>query len=375
MKIGIDGRQLVQKRTGVGNYVYEIIKEINSIDNDANEYVIYSNKQIFIDFKLKNNWRIVVDNHKVGTMWLYYKLPKLLKKDNIDVFWGNQHFLPKRNKYTKNIYFISTIHDIAIFKIGKVGSYYNTILQKILLKKSCNASNKIIAISESTKKDLIDIFNINQNKIEVVYNGYTPNIKNDLSEEIEKEINDKYLKGKDFIFFLSTIEPRKNIITLIEAFDLLKREYPDYKLILSGGLGWKYNKILHTIDVSPNKEDIIMTGYITKEEKKYFYKYAKCFAFPSLYEGFGLPILEALSEEQVVVCSNNSSLPEVGGDAVIYYNDTTNSYNLCAALKKAIELDDNAREKMVLLGHKQVEKFSWQKCALETYNILIGGDK
>ncbi len=313
MIIGIDARGLDGKKAGIPVYIENIIKEINKKDT-KNKYILYSNREINLDVKLNENIVVKQNMGGLGSILIYFKLPKILKEDKVDVFFGTQHCLPRRNKYTKNIKFVLTIHDLAIKKLKTVGSFKNTIIQTIFAGRSIKNADKIIAISNATKNDIIELYNADKDKISIIYNGtnfdeHTIN----LTEEKKSEIRKKFkIENSKFIFFLSTIEPRKNIETLIKAFDYIKeKEKIDLKLILAGGLGWKYENILKQYESSKFKDDIIMPGYISKEEKEYLYKNAECFVYPSLYEGFGLPILEAMSNKQVVITANNSSLPEV----------------------------------------------------------------
>ena len=190
--------------------------------------------------------------------------------------------------------------------------------------------------------------------------------------EKEQEILNKFnVLDKNYIFFVSTIEPRKNIVTLIKAFeDIKEKEKDTLKLILSGGLGWKYKDVLTCISKSKYKDDILLTGYISKEEKNCLYKNNRCFVYPSLYEGFGLPILEAMSNHSVVVTSNVSSIPEVGGDVAIYYNNVKDYKELSETILKAIKMSEKEKEEIINRGLEQVKKFTWEKCAKETLQIL-----
>lgn len=363
MRIGIDVRALTEKRAGIGTYVYEIIKNLNEIDRE-NEYYLYSNKKIVIDFKLNDNFKLCEKNCGKGTLFILFKIYKYLKQDKIDVFWGTNCCVPMKKGKTK---YVLTIHDLALIKMSDVGTLKNVIIQKILMKKSVKKADKIISISESTKNDIVDILHTNKDKIEVVYPGGKKVNDYNLTEKQEEEIEKKYnLKKHKFLFFLSTIEPRKNIDTLIKAFEIIKnQENSDLRLILAGGLGWKYENTLKLIEESKYKDDIILTGYITEEEKKYFFDNAICFVYPSLYEGFGIPVLEALSLKQIVVTTNVSSIPEVGGDAAFYYDNVLDYNNLANTIQKVIKLTDEERNTYISKGIEQANKFSWKKCAEE----------
>ncbi len=371
LTIGIDARGLNGNKAGIPTYIEEIVK---NTPNKGNKYILYSNKKIKIDAKLKENI-IIKDNlfpKMVGTLWLYFMLPRKLEKDEVDVFWGTQHSLPERNEYTKNIKFVLTIHDLAIAKLKTVGSFGNTIIQKVFVKRSLKNADDIISISNATKNDIVDIYKIQEEKIKVVYNGTSINSEYNLQKKDEKEIKEKLsINDSPYILFLGTIEPRKNVETLISAFDYIKeKEKTNLKLVLAGGFGWKYAKVLKLFEASKYKEDIIMPGYISKEEKEYLYKNAKCFVYPSLYEGFGLPILEAMVNGVIVVTSNNSSIPEVAENAAIYYENVLNHEELGTKILEAINLKEEEKQERINKGLEQTKKFSWEKCAKEMLEIL-----
>ena len=372
--IGIDARGLNNKKTGIATYIEEVVKKINCEKDLNTKFILYSNRDINIDLKLSDN--IIIKNYKkpAGTLWVYFCLPKILKEDKVDVFWGTQHLLPKRNRFTKNIKYILTVHDLAIHKLGNIGEWKNTLIQRLFLKTSCKHADEIMADSKATKDDIIEIFKIDDKKIKVVYLGTNFNNDYKLSNELEAEILKKFnVVNKNYLFFVSTIEPRKNIVTLIKAFESLKekKENKTLKLILAGGLGWKYQDVIDAIENSKFKEDINLAGYISKEEKECLFKNAKCFVYPSLYEGFGLPILEAMSKEAIVVTSNISSIPEVAEKAAIYFDNVYDSNELSEKIEKAMFMNEEERNKYIDLGKKQVSKFTWEKCTKEIMSLLM----
>ena len=281
---------------------------------------------------------------------------------------GYTTLLTKKNKYTESIKYVLTIHDIAIKKFKNVGSFYNTIIQKLILKKSCENANRIIAVSKSTKQDLIDILGIDKNKIQVIYEGIDQkDNESAFDQKRENEIIEKYgLEKNKYIFFLSTIEPRKNLITAVKAFDLLKEKTENLKFVISGGKGWKCKETLDKIHNSKFKEDIILTGYISNEEKEVFFKNTVAFIYPSLYEGFGIPVLEAMKNGAIVITSNNSSLPEVGGKSAFYLNNEIGEIELSKLIDKCLNLSNEEKKKRIEEGYQNVKKFTWEECAKET---------
>ena len=222
LNIGIDARGLDVNKTGITTYIEETVKRIVEQDKN-NKYILYSSREIKIDIKENDNIILKNCNKKKGTLWLYFDLPKMLKEDNIDVFWGTQHLLPRRNKYTKGIKYILTVHDLAIHKLKTVGEWKNTIIQKLFLERSCKSADLIMADSKSTKDDITEIFKIKPEKIEVVYLGTNFSNGYNVQEKKEKEILKKFnVEDKNYLMFVSTIEPRKNIVTLVKSFNELK---------------------------------------------------------------------------------------------------------------------------------------------------------
>lgn len=376
--IGIDARGLDGNRTGITTYIEEVIKKLNEIKNDNNTYILYSTRKIDLNFELKDNFIIKDNNLKLGTLRVYFEYPKMLQEDGVDVFWGTQHLLPMRNYYSKDIKLILTVHDLAIHKLKTVGSFKNTIIQRLFLKTSSKNADLIMADSKSTKNDLIDLFKIEENKIEVVYLGTNFDTEYSLSKSNESKILKKFnVQDKNYLFFISTIEPRKNIPTLIKAFETYRDNNikDNLKLILAGGLGWKYEEVLNLIENSKYKKDIQLPGYISKDEKKCLFHNTKCFVYPSLYEGFGLPILEAMSNNALVITSNISSIPEVGKDAATYINNVLDYNELASVIQKTLNLSINEKNKLISKGNKIVKEFTWEKCTKEIVYILTGSDK
>lgn len=373
MNIGIDVSLFKkgEKQTGIGVYTYEIIKILNKIDQD-NRYFLFSNTEIDLDIPLNKNWEIVIDKFKGRTLWINLRLNYLTKKHKIDVLWATNHVLPLIK--SQNVKSIVTIHDLASFKFKNVGSDKIKIAQKLFVRRSCNLADGIIAISASTKKDIIEIFNLNENKIKLVYNGgLSTGIGKPKTKDyfLVNEIRNKFNILGDYLLYLGTIEPRKNISTLIGAFNKYKEVTgSNAKLVLAGGLGWNFNDVLEMIESSVYKEDIIQTGYISNEEKYCLYSDCKAFVYPSIYEGFGIPILEAMSYEVPIITTNVSSLPEVGGDAVFYLQNVSDTLELSELLQKVESLNPEELLQIFEKEKNQLAKFTWEKCAAETLKVI-----
>ena len=371
--IGIDARGLDANRAGIATYIEKNLEQFSDCKKKNIKFILYSTKKINLNFTAEDNFEIKeCSKYKIGTIFVRYFLPRILYNDKVDVFWGTQHVLPRRNENTDNIKYVLTVHDLAIHKLGNVGNRKNTIIQRMYLKKSCKSADSIIAISKSTKNDIIELFKIKEEKINVIYLGTNLSSKYDLSEKDEKKILKKFnVENKEYLFFVSTIEPRKNIVTLVKAFEVLKGQNKELKLILAGGLGWKYENIVSAINESKYKDDINLTGYVSKDEKDCLMHNCKCLVYPSLYEGFGLPVLEGMAHETIVVTSNNSSLPEVGGDIVFYYNNVSDYNELASVIQKVLEMNDKDKKVIIKKGLSHIKNFSWEKCAKEILNLLL----
>lgn len=368
MRIGIDARPLtVQNFTGIPNYVYQICKQWME-NHPEHEYYLMSRRPIcFTKEELPDNWHIVDEPWIIdkGKFWFLFKLPALIKQYELDVFWGPNYSLPRKVKGTK--YYLS-IMDMAIFKFRHVGQFKNTMQIKLFLKSNIKKAERIIAISESTKRDVAEIMNVNPERIVVTY----------IAGDSRKSTCDGMVRTEiaeldNFFLFVGTIEPRKNIKTIIDGFEKYCERTKDFhtKLVLAGGKGWNCSDIYTKAQRSIFSDRIIMPGYITDAEKKLLYKKAIAFIYPSLYEGFGMPILEAFYYGTPVITANNSSLPEVGGTAA-FYIETLDCGQLA---KKMIEVKDIDKEMIQQKMKCQIKNFSWEKCANQTLGILTEVNK
>lgn len=367
MKIGLDARPLVDSNpSGIGVYLIQNLKYIAKNDKN-NQYYLYSNGKIFPHFHYPPNFHIRELRGKIGTLWVCYHLKKLLVEDNIDVFWGTQHILPLN---VPKIRKVLTVHDLALLVNPKWGSYKNALMQNIFAKKSCKIANHIIADSQSTKKDLMQLLNCPVDKISVIYPGGAAEKKE--LQHFETQIKKDTLKN-NFFLYIGTLEPRKNLLTVITAFEILVKNVENgehMNLILAGSVGWKSKSLMQKIANSPCKAQIILPGYISESEKEVFLRNAHAFVFPSYYEGFGIPILEALSYGTPVITSHISSLPEVGGKAAFYLNQVENANELAKLMQQCLSLTVEQKEQVAQAGMKQNKMFSWGKCAEETTKVL-----
>lgn len=241
------------------------------------------------------------------------------------------------------------------------------------IKKSCKWASKIISVSENTKKDLIDLYNISEDKkIEVINNGYDSDFGSRyLRENGYFNIPSTKLEVKEvkYFLFIGRIEERKNVVNIIKAFNEVKKNYKLlHKLVLVGGSGYGFENVEKEIGESDFRKDIILTGYVSDKEKWRLLKDADIFLYPTLYEGFGIPILEAQSASVPVVAGKNSSISEVAQSSA-YLVSAENSLDIAGAIWRIIN-DKNMRVGIIEKGHKNTKRFSWKDCAAKIKNVI-----
>lgn len=368
MNIGIDAKVLAKRRTGIGIYVEQIVKYFSLLDTE-DEFYLFTNQNFTLNFDLGKNFHQVVVHPKLKSLGIIFCLDEYLKKYKIDVFWGTEHIVP----WTNVCKTVVTIHDLAVLMNPELGTRKNAIIQKLFTIPSCRRADKIIAISNSTKRDVIKLSSINEDKVEVIYNGDSPynHGESNITTDQENTIRKKFNLYEKYFLFVSTIEPRKNVPTIIKAYNAFRSTVKEsYKLVLAGGLGWRYEASLREIELSPYKEDIIMTGYCSDIEREFLYRNGECLLFPSLYEGLGLPIIEAMSVGLPVITADNSSLHEVGGDVAFYTKNAMDHEAIANLMVKVEGMTLTARNSIAERSKERAQTFSRKKCAEQTLQLI-----
>lgn len=374
MKIGIDINSLTRNLTGVGTYVYESIMYISQLDK-KNIYYLYTNDELVCELAHQDNFIIKKSKNRNVVLWYMHILPMEIKRDDIDLFWEPGNRLPIIPKH--DIKLVVTIHDLASYLFVGYCSWKTAIMERLFLKKTCQRADRLISISESTKNDIISIFRIEEKKIRVIYNGDTP-YKDTKVYDIEfwSGLKEKYGIDHDYYLFIGTINPRKNCGTIIKAYNNYRDKGGNNMLVLAGQMASGSKKISSLIKDSKYKNDILITGYISEDEKEYFYKYASCLLFPSRYEGFGFPILEAMSLGTLVITSNISSMPEVAGEAALYLNNINDDKELSRLLFEVDNMSETEKSKRISQGFKNTKRFSRvsaTKALLEVFSEVLKG--
>lgn len=341
MKLGIITDSIHSNLTGIGNYTKDLCISLNKYKNIDIKYIDYEknnfNKEKLI--KINNPFPFLKTY-----LWHNY-LPFRLNRMTFDYVLntsGCPHIFPYKYKE------ILFIYDLSLFIVPKTHPYTRVLIYKLLFSKTVKNCHKIIVISQNTKLDLMKYYHVPENKITIIYPSFY-GMKN-------KQQKPKIQIKKPYILYLGTLEPRKNINLIIKAFYQLKSTslFP-YQLIIAGKKGWGFKEIFDTVNKLKLEKDVIFTDYVSDAEKKYLYKHAELFIYPSLYEGFGIPPLEAMNYGCPVITSNISSLPEVVGNAGLMINPY-NIKELVLAITKVLT-NKKLKEEMIEKGFKQAKKF------------------
>lgn len=398
MVVGIDVRVLSSSfRTGIGEYTENLLTHLLPLDKsvkyklflsgfkkpDLNlDFLNFSNVNLYY-YKISNRFLL----NPLQILWGQPKIDSIL--GGIDVFFNPHLFMPV--SLSKNCRYVVTVHDLSFLHFPEFFPVDKLAWHKIETrpKKQLKRADNIISDSVSTKQDLINFYGVPAEKTKIIY----PGIVRPLSSRASSDIATQPLRAEagearppelhscksgaaiprnKFILSLGTIEPRKNILGLIKAFEILKEQYKrKEKLCIVGNPGWLYKDVYKYAKKSKFRDDIVFVGAIKPEDRTIWYKSAEVFVYPSFFEGFGFPPLEAMVNGTPVVTSNTSSLPEVAADAALMVNPH-NPQEIAAALNNVLS-DPKLKFSLIKKGLKNVSRFSWQKCARETLKVLFNG--
>lgn len=370
MHIGIDGNLLCGEKTGMGMVAFSILKNW-TIDDSTVKITIFVPEDLDSDFtKQLNEKRIrIVKCGKANYFkWEQFVLPRISKEYKIDVLWSPYNTAPLK----AHCPIVVTVHDVIYMslKLSSVHSLYKkagAIYRKLVVPKAVKKAKKIITISNYAKNSICKYFPIAEEKIQVIYNS-TDISGQSLNEMEKKNFFSKNRICKPYILGFGSRESRKNTMGLIKAYDMLDRKIKEaYQLVLFGFRGFeKSNEYKYIKD--KHIKNIVMLSYVSEKEKNSLYKNSMMFVFPSLSEGFGIPILEAYYNETPVVASNTTAIPEVAGDAAILI-DPMNLDELSKAMMSVLS-DSKKQTLMKNKGKSRLEKFSWKQTAEDVMQLL-----
>ncbi len=364
MIIGYDGSKLgYAHKTGTEHYATILLQNLLEIDH-KNHYRIYLRQANTSRYLQQSNVETRVINYP--RLWTQLGLAKEVATHHPDVLFIPAHTMPILHR--PSLKCVVTIHDLGYEYLPQYHQFPHKLYLNRTTEFAAQHATRLIAVSEFTKRDLIRKLNVPEERIAVVYEGVDLETNQRSSMARINEVSQKYDLSRPYIAFVSTIQPRKNLVRLIEAFSQIADLFPQLDLVLAGGRGWLSDEI-YAAPVRLRIEDRVkFLGYIDELDKPALYSGAELTAFVSLFEGFGLPVLESMACGTPTVVANSSSLPEVAGDASILV-DPEDTVDIANGLKTVLS-EPKLRQQLVSRGLDQVKKFSWQNTAKGTLQVL-----
>ena len=360
--IGIDARPLSYQLTGIGFYLKSLLDELQTVDQ-THHYVLISNTGI--DYDIKNpNWSKQEGGcakKLMSTVWMQSFLPVLARRLELDVFWGPRHHLPVF--LPPDIKKIVTIHDVVHLLFPETMSLPNLLIERMLMRLSLASADRIVAVSNATREAVLQRYPVKAARVRMVHSG-VPQMP-PATPEAGLPI---FLRPEKYFLFVGTLEPRKNFERIFKAFEGIDAPGRGIHLVITGASGWKNQTFIRMLEAHPLRPFVHFTGYVSRRELGLLYENALGLVFPSLYEGFGFPILEAMISGTPVITSNTSAMREVAGDAALLV-DPRDIVQIARAMEQLIS-DAGLRNALIQRGGRRTKAFSWHRAALEMIRMF-----
>lgn len=375
MRIGFDGKRAIQNNTGLGNYS-RLIVDVLSRFYQSNEYILYApkpkeNKNLSSILQRANTQVIYPKStfwKKFSSIWRVWGITKQLQKDKLDIYHGLSNELPLSIK-NSNIKSIVTIHDLIFLRYPQFYTWIDRHIYAYKFRKACENSNRIIAISEMTKRDIINYFHIDEKKIDVVYQGCNPVFHAPITEDAKADIRKKYNLPSRYILNVGSIESRKNLLLIIKALKYI----PENISVVAVGKRTPYtDEIEKYMEENGLINRVLILNKVPFGDLPGIYQNASIFVYPSFFEGFGIPIIEAIHSNLPVIAATGSCLEEAGGTDSIYINPNDEK-ELAEKINHILSSPESARN-MIIKGKEYVKRFSDETIAkdvMAVYNKLL----
>ena len=368
LKIGFDAKRLFHNRTGLGNYSRDVVRGIQKSFPKVH-ITLFSpsvSQHNFVVDILENKSTSIV-SAKVSKwffgIWRTFLLPKIIKENRIDVYHGLSHEIPRFRRISE-VKYVVTVHDLIFLRYPENYPFLDRVFYQWKLKHACSKADKIVAISEQTKKDLIHFYTVPATKIEVVYQSCAEQFKSDKSNENWSDVRSKYSLPLEFILNVGTIEKRKNLVLLLQANHQAKKQLP---IVVIGKKKKYFQEVEQWISKNSPRFKILFLEGVNLDELVSIYQQASLFVYPSVFEGFGIPIVEALYSKVPVIAAKGSCLEEAGGPHSVYV-DPTNSAALAIQIDELL-LDETKRQTMIEEGVRYASNFTNETQAKALMNI------
>ena len=372
-KILINGLQLAKQFSGVQYYLEYLLRAIEQLPIAGIEIALllpkHHKSKIGTGSTIKLHQVNMNSNNRLLRIgYEHLLISKLIKKEKYDLLHSPSYLLPMQC-LTKNII---TVHDTIALDYPELCSSFNAKYFKYFLPGSVRQADHIIAVSKQVKNDIIRHFNIQGKKIHVIHNGISPHFVPVSDTSVKHLVRKKYKLPKAYMLFVGNIEPKKNLDFLIRSYEsLIERHRLLHHLVIVGQLAWKFKGTIRLIEQSSYRNRIHLLGYVNECDLPSIYTLASIFVFPSLYEGFGYPVLEAMACGTPVICSNRGALPETTGENCLLVNPTKKEEWIAAMFK--LTTDEYLRQDLIRKGLKWSQDFSIHNCTkktLATYQLL-----
>lgn len=364
MIIGIDAsRTTAARRTGTENYSLQLVRELLTL-GEAHRFRLYFNQAPRPGLLPETAEQRVI---RFPRLWTHFRLSSEMLMHSPDLLFVPSHVLPLIHPQRC----VVTVHDLGYHYYPEAHTVFQNIYLRWSTRYNARAATRVVADSEATQRDLVRHYHIPEERIRVVYPGRDESLAPVVEPMALARVRARYGLSDSYLLYVGTLHPRKNLVRLVQAFALLLRSslsapsplFSDLQLVLAGQKGWLYDEILAEIRNLGLTERVVLTGYVPDADLPVLVSGALAFVYPSLHEGFGLPVLEAMACATPVVCSNASSLPEVAGNAALLV-DPLDTESLAEAIGRVV-IDERLRRTLVERGSKQIQRFSWQRCAQE----------
>jgi len=368
MRVLIDCTSITRKKAGVGVYAKNLVEELTRLAQGPQYFVLVQDDDPELDFSGRPGVTMIRVRAGVFRKLPFrfvleqFLLPCLLLIHRIDVLHSLHYSFPLVRFGTKQVV---TVHDMTFFNMPEAHQRVKILYFRFFIRADVRFADKVIFDSHSSMTDCVNRLGApRRGTSAVVHLGKSEAFRADLAASEIRRVREKYGLNGEFVLSVGTIEPRKNLSRLVSAFASICGSHPGLLLVIAGMKGWMYDGLMQTVKELDLQSRVIFTGFVSEEEKPFLIAAAKVFAYPSLYEGFGIPVLEALACGIPTVTSNVSSLPEVAGDAALTI-DPYDVAELSAALERLIS-DDLLRERLRRESVRQAAKFTWAKTAMMT---------
>jgi len=369
MRIGIDARPLSVPAAGVPRVVRSLVRELEKADR-ANSYYLYSHREF--DLPVGNPcWHKRIGSRVSrlpGIVWFLTEGRRAILEDNLDVFWSAM-YIP-RLALPARVATVLTVHDLEWRLYAQTMSRKTYYAHRLLVWPSVRRADRIVAVSEATARDLERVSNVSGSRIEVIHHGVDSAYKPQDGAKAARYVAAKYGVSKDYALAVGTVQPRKNLVTLVEAWSVLRGRVSDgFQLVVAGARGWKNTRLDETVrQLGLTGNEMRFLGMVPEEDLPVLYSGSSVFVFPSLYEGFGLPLVEAMACGVPIVASNTSSVPEVVGDAALLVSPTQPEAFAQAILR--VRSDATLRKALIEKGLSRAAGFSWGRAAAQLLDCL-----